>query len=135
MRIVLDSPVLIAVHISRAGVCAELFEVVLTQHELFISQFILDELTRKLTGKFRFPATDVRAIVRFLKDAALCVDPLKLPDGVCRDPEDAPILGTAMTANAALLISVDKDLPALETFRGIHSIRPGEFWKRAAKKR
>ena len=44
MRIALDSSVLIAAHISRAGVCAELLEDVLLHHELVISDFILEEL-------------------------------------------------------------------------------------------
>jgi predicted nucleic acid-binding protein len=48
VRIALDSSVLIAAHISRAGVCAELLEDVLLHHELVISDFILEELGRKL---------------------------------------------------------------------------------------
>ncbi len=48
MRIALDSSVLIAAHISRAGVCAELLEDLLLHHELVTSEFILEELGRKL---------------------------------------------------------------------------------------
>lgn len=46
MKIALDSFVLIAAHISRAGVCAELLEDLLLQHELVTSEFILGELGR-----------------------------------------------------------------------------------------
>jgi len=45
VRIALDSSVLIAPHISRAGVCSELQE----------DEFILEELSRKLSEKFDFP--------------------------------------------------------------------------------
>src|SRR5450631_3113979 len=45
---VLDSSILIAAHITRAGVCAELLEDVLTPRRLFTSQFILDEVACKL---------------------------------------------------------------------------------------
>ena len=48
MRIALESSVLIAAHISRAGVCAELLEDLLLHHELVTSNFILQELRRKL---------------------------------------------------------------------------------------
>ena len=58
MRVALDSSVLIAAHISRAGVCAELLEDLLLHHELVISEFILEELRRKLGEKFGFPARD-----------------------------------------------------------------------------
>ena len=52
MRFALDSSVLIAAHISRAGVCAELLEDVLLHHELVISGFILEELGRNLVEQF-----------------------------------------------------------------------------------
>ena len=102
------------------------------QHDVFTSNYILDELARKLTEKFSFPKKDVRAILKFLLTAAQSVDPAKLPENVCRDSEDAPILGTAVAARADLLISVDKDLLTLKDFRGITIIRPGEFWTRTS---
>ena len=43
MRIALDSSVLIAANISRAGTCAELLEDLLLHHELVISKFILED--------------------------------------------------------------------------------------------
>ena len=55
MRIALDTSVLVAAHISRAGVCAEMLEDVLLHHELVTSQFILEELGRKLLEEFNFP--------------------------------------------------------------------------------
>jgi uncharacterized protein len=130
VRIVLDSSVLIAAHITRAGVCAELFEDVLMQHQLVTSQYILDELARKLTDKFDFPAASVRSVLRFIKQHATMVEPADVPEGACRDPEDIPILGTAVAAQASLLITVDKDLLALGEFAGISIVKPGEFWRR-----
>lgn len=130
MRIVLDSSVLIAAHITRAGVCTELLEDVLMQHQLVLSQYILDELARKLREKFGFPASSIRAIVKFLTGAATKVEPATLPPEVRRDQEDIPVLGTALAGEASLLITVDKDLLALVEFQGIAIIKPGEFWRR-----
>jgi predicted nucleic acid-binding protein len=56
VRLALDSSVLIAAHISRAGVCAELLEDLLLHHELVTSEFVLGEHERKLVEKFRFQA-------------------------------------------------------------------------------
>lgn len=132
MRIVLDSSVLIAAHITRAGICAELLEDVLMQHELVTSQYILDEVARKLTDKFGFPTSALRSVTRFLAGVATKVEPATVPEGVCRDPEDMPVLGTALAAQATLLITVDKDLLAIGAFQGIAIVKPGEFWRRTS---
>lgn len=132
MRIVLDSSVLIAAHITRAGVCAELLEDVLMQHELITSQYILDEVARKLKEKFAFPVNAASNVIQFLLSQALQVEPQPIPEGVCRDPSDVPVLGTALAGNAQLLITVDKDLLALETFEKVLIVRPGDFWRRIA---
>jgi putative PIN family toxin of toxin-antitoxin system len=129
MRVVLDSSALIAAAISRAGVCAELLEDVLTHHELVISDFITHELRRKLRDKFNFPESEVRQLQRFLGKVATAVVPADLPTDVCRDPADIPVLGTAVAGNASILVTVDKDLLTIREFQGIAIIKPGEFWR------
>lgn len=131
MRIVLDSSVLIAAHITRAGVCAELLGDVLMQHQLFTSQFILDEVVRKLSEKFDFPASAIQTITHFLGQAAAKVEPAPVPGNLCRDPEDIPVPGTAVAAEAKLLITVDKDLLAVGEYSGVTIVKPGAFWKLA----
>ncbi len=130
MRIAVDSSVLVAAHISRAGVCAELLEEVLLHHELVTSEFILEELARKLLEKFRFPRRDADLVVAFLRRVAIVVVPTDLPADVCRDPNDIPVLGTAIGGQCALLISVDRDLLDMQQFNAIPIIRPGEYWRR-----
>jgi putative PIN family toxin of toxin-antitoxin system len=129
LRIALDSSVLIAAHISRAGVCAELLEDVLLHHELVISEFILEELCRKLVGKFNFPKRDADQVAAFLRRVGIVVLPAALPPNLCRDPTDVPVLGTAVTGDCALLISVDRDLLDMRTVQDIPIIRPGEYWR------
>jgi putative PIN family toxin of toxin-antitoxin system len=130
VKVVLDSSVLIAAAISRAGVCAELLEDVLTHHELVISDFIAAELGRKLRDKFNFPESELRQLRRLLGRIATAVVPTDLPANVCRDANDIPVLGTAVAASALVLVTVDKDLLALDGFQGIAIIKPGEFWRR-----
>jgi putative PIN family toxin of toxin-antitoxin system len=132
LRIALDSSVLIAAHISRAGVCAELLEDVLLHHELVISEFILEELWRKLVGKFNFPKRDADQVAAFLRRVGIVVLPAALPPNLCRDPTDVPVLGTAVTGACALLISVDRDLLDIRTVQDIPIIRPGDYWRRTA---
>jgi len=79
VRIALDSSVLIAAHISRAGVCAELLEDVLLHHDLVISDFILEEIWRKLIEKFNFPKRDADLVGAFLRRVSIVVQPADLP--------------------------------------------------------
>jgi len=130
VRIALDSSVLIAAHISRAGVCAELLEDLLLHHDLVISEFILEELGRKLSEKFSFPKREADQVAAFLRRVAVVVVPADLPSDVCRDPTDIPVLGTAVSAECALLISVDRDLLDMQRINEIPIIRPGEYWRR-----
>ena len=132
MKVVLDTSTLIAAHISRAGVCAELMEDALLSHELVVSEFILEELQRKLREKFGFPDADVREVAEFLRAAATSVIPTELPPDSCRDTDDIPVLGTAIAGQADLLVSVDRDLLELVTFRGIAIVKPRDFWERTA---
>ena len=132
MRIALDSSVLIAAHISRAGVCSELLEDVLSHHELVTSEFILDELARKLIEKFKFPKRDVSEVTAFLRSASAVVSPAELSASTCRDPTDVPVLGTAISGECALLVSVNRDLLDMKNINGIPIIRPGEYWRCAA---
>lgn len=130
MRALLDSSVLIAAVISRAGTCATLLEDVLNDHEWITSDFILSELSRKLRDKFKYPENEIAEIREMTMIAAEFVTPVEIPVDACRDPNDLPILGTAIAGRAEIIITGDKDLLALETFRGIPIVRPGEFWKR-----
>jgi putative PIN family toxin of toxin-antitoxin system len=132
VRIALDSSVLIAAHISRAGVCAELLEDALLYQELVTSEFILDELTRKLLEKFNFPAKEAVRVAAFLRRVGIVVVPTDLPQDACRNPTDVPLLGTAVAGQCALLISVDRDLLDMQLIRDIPIIRPDRFWQRTA---
>ena len=132
MRIVLDSSVLIAASITRAGVCAELLEDVLTRHELVLSDFIIEEVERKLRDKFRFSDRDVRSLIRFLVHQSERVEPALVPATVCRDPQDRPILGTAVAGRAALLLTGDQDLLTIGHYENIVISRPADYWRLTA---
>jgi putative PIN family toxin of toxin-antitoxin system len=129
VTVVLDSSVLIAAHLSRAGACAEIYEEVLARHELIISRHIVDEVRRKLARKFLFPDTLIEAATTSLLRAGRLVEPTDVPAGACRDPNDLPILGTAAAGQAALLVTVDNDLLALGTYRETLIVRPAQFWE------
>lgn len=128
MRIVLDSSVLIAA-IARPGVCTELVDEVARDHILLVSEHILGEVGQKLREKFEVPAEEVAEIVSSIRACSELVVPASVPPEACRDANDLPILGAAIGGRANLLITVDKDMLSLGSFRGIPVIKPGEFWR------
>lgn len=131
MRVALDSSVWIAAVLTTRGVCACLLTTVIEHHDLVLSDFILEEVARKLRGKFRFNEFRVELVVAELRSIADLVVPAPLPESDYRDPGDLPILGTAVAGQVSLLICVEKDLLELGEFRGIPIVKPGEFWRRS----
>jgi uncharacterized protein len=57
------------------------------------------------------------------------VSPVEVPSSACRDPNDLPVLGTAVAGRADVLITVDKDLLDLQDYSSVSIIRPGQFWR------
>ena len=128
MRLVLDTNVLIAAFISH-GVCNELFEHCVLNHEVVLSKFIFDELKGKLIGKFKFSAREASGVVRLVKARSTVVTTLPLTPTICRDPDDDNIIATAMAGRCTCIITGDKDLLDLERVNGIQVLSPGSFWQ------
>ena len=128
MKIVLDTNVLIAAFLSR-GSCAELLEHCIRQHTLFTSQYILKEFRETLSNKFKISRTDANEAKQLLQSRMKVVSPVSLPEDACRDPQDVPILGTALAANCHCIITGDKDLLELEMFEGVKIMSPKSFWR------
>ena len=128
LKITIDSSCLLAA-LARPGVCTQLLDEVLDSHELIISEYILAEVFRGLKDKFEFSTKSSHQIIDNLKLLATIVQPHLVKVGSCRDSEDLPILGTAISGEVDCLISVDKDLLVLKHFSGIPILKPGDFFK------
>lgn len=126
MKIVLDTNVLIAALIAR-GVCSELLGHCVLNHELIVSQFILDELRGNLAGKFKYTDEEADEAVTLMRSQMQIVAPISLKEPVCRDADDDQVLATAVAGSAECVITGDKDLLVLKTFDGIAILRPGDF--------
>ncbi len=128
MRLVLDSNVLIAAFVAR-GVCAELLEHSVRVHEPVTSAFILEEVHRGLLEKVRVSVPQADQAVKLLRTRFEIVEPVTIEEGACRDPDDLPVLGTAVAARCDVLVTGDKDLLELETWQGIPIVSPRDFWR------
>lgn len=127
MRIVLDTNVIIAAFASR-GLCAEIFEVCLSRHIIIISEYILSEVKEKLSKKIHVPENTVKSIIGYLRDITEVIQPEPIDKSICRDEDDANIIGTALSGNAKFIITGDNDLLVLKNYKDIKIITPREFW-------
>lgn len=128
MRVLLDTNVLIAAFLTR-GVCAELLEYVVERHEPVCSAYVVREFQETLAEKFKIPRADAAAAARLLGSRFAMVEPMDLGGPVCRDADDDPVLGTALAGRCTCLITGDRDLLVLKTFRGVAILSPQQFWR------
>jgi putative PIN family toxin of toxin-antitoxin system len=127
--VVLDTNVLLAAFATR-GLCEAVLAVCLDAHQIILSEPILVETSKHLTGKFKIPASQARQIVDFLRENSQVIEPVSIPADSCRDPKDFAVLGTAAAARAECLISGDQDLLILKQFKSIPILSPREFYGR-----
>jgi putative PIN family toxin of toxin-antitoxin system len=132
MRVVLDTNVLVSAFIAR-GACSEVFERVITEHQLIVSPWILDELERVLVKKLAMDPGRCGRLMELVRRSGELVDPPPLSLPVCRDSDDDNVLALALTGTAECLVTGDDDLLVLETFEGIPIILPREFLSRASR--
>ena len=129
MRVFLDTNVLVAAFATR-GLCADVFRLVLAEHELLVSAALIEEITRALTRKIRVPDQMVREIVAFLRAAGSTVEGApELPTIVVRDPDDLVILGEALSGGADVLVTGDRDLLVLGEVGTLRIVDPRGFWE------
>jgi putative PIN family toxin of toxin-antitoxin system len=83
-------------------------------------------------GKFRLPARRADEVVAFVRDHAELVEPAQVPEDVCPDPDDLPVLGTAVAGLAEVLVTGDGDLLALGNHAGTAIVTPRECYRRLA---
>ncbi len=127
MKVVFDTNVLVAALISH-GTCSELVRHCAKNHELFLSEYILKELEKVLTAKFKYPPPSAKEAVELYHSRSGLVIPVPVKKAECKDKADLPVLGTALAARCDCLITGDKDLLLLGRIRDIRILQPGEFW-------
>ena len=127
MKVFLDTNVLASALTTR-GLCAELFEVVLQSHELLISDPVLQELERILPGKLGQSESVTAGFVALLRTESLLVEG-EHPFPSLPDPDDEPIIASALTGQAHVFVTGDKALLELQRVKHLPVISPRQFWE------
>jgi uncharacterized protein len=97
---------------------------------LALSDYILNELSLVLERPYfaaRVPIARQTTGFDALRVIAVMVVPEPSVRGVSRDPKDDPVLGTAVAANAAYLVTGDADLLMLGRYGAVAIVAPRPF--------
>lgn len=134
MRVFLDTNVLVSAFATR-GLCADLLQHILAEHELIVGEVVIKELTRVLRDRFRVPAETIKAIVSMLRKHVIIPIPKAIKEHLPeRDKDDQWVLESAIAGRADVLVTGDRDLLEIAAQVEIDILSPREFWERLTAK-
>jgi putative PIN family toxin of toxin-antitoxin system len=128
LRVSLDTNVLVSAFATR-GICEDVLNVVLAEHQLVLGEAVLAELRRVLDKKMRMPSDVVEEAVTFLRREAVVVS--SAPELVLelRDPGDLAVLSEAVQGLAEILVTGDRDLLDVAETLPLPVVSPRGFWE------
>jgi uncharacterized protein len=131
LKVFLDTNVL-ASSIATRGLCSELLESVIHDHELLTCQPVPRELERVLAQKLRLPEAVVAGFLALLKAEGTVVESRKNPPIPIKDGDDIPILACAIAGKADVFVTGDKELLDLRKIEDLTVVSPRELWNQLA---
>lgn len=128
MIAVFDTNVLIAAIITE-GVCSKLLHRARSREFSLVScPFIMAEVKRILSNKFRLSQSETASAMEPVTEAIDHVIKHNVKvTSICRDADDDNILACALTAKADYLVTGDADILVLKNFKGIKIVTPRDF--------
>ena len=134
MRVFLDTNVLVSAFATR-GLCADLLELVIAEHDWIIGTAVLRELEKALREKIKAPAARVLEISDFVAGEVSVLVKHALPTDAKIDADDAVVLGQALEGRAELFVTGDAALLKLGEIGGLQIVSPRQFWEALQKRR
>jgi putative PIN family toxin of toxin-antitoxin system len=126
-----DANVLLSGFTSRQGTPAQLLLRWINRvFDMALSEYIINEVAYTFERPYfaaRLTVSERAADIAVLRSLATIVVPELGVRGVSRDPKDDPVLGTAVAANAAYLVTGDADLLALGRYGVVAIVAPRPF--------
>lgn len=129
MRVFLDSNVWIAAFATR-GLCADVVQVVLGEHDLVAGERLVDEVERVLNEKLRVSRPLIEETMGNIRGRAVevAVGSAPLAEGV--DPDDGWILAEAAAGGAEVFVTGDRALLQARLDVAFPRLSPRQFWER-----
>lgn len=128
MRVVLDTNVLVSAFVFPGGPPEAVYRQVLSgKLAIIVSRPLLAELGRVLVDKFDWDPAYAEEVVAQLVRIGDLVEPREAVDDIAEDPDDNRVLEAAAEGDADLIVSGDRHLLALGSWRDIPVVKPAEF--------
>lgn len=127
MRIFLDTNVL-ASAIATRGLCADLMQAVLAEHELLVGAQVLKELEDVLSRKFRLNADVTKEYLGLLRSEGEVVSATLPSHAKLRDTDDEKVLANALAGKADVFVTGDQELLALKRVKEMQIVSPRGLW-------
>jgi len=128
LRVFLDTNTLVSAFAAR-GLCADLFELVLLEHDLILGQNVLREFTKALQQKVKLPVREANRIVEFVSGEATQLIESYRPVSAPVDSDDAVVMGEALNGNAEVFVTGDAMLLKLGRIEQLKIVSPRMFWE------
>ena len=138
MRVVLDTNILVRANVKARGPAREvLLRIAHDPHVLITSPFLLREVERalaypRLQQLWKLSASDIQEHIQLLLAVSELVDPVVGAPAVLNDPNDDPVVYTAIHGKADVLCTLDRDFfePEVVSFcraRGVSILKDLEL--------
>ena len=128
MRVVLDTNILISAFVFPGGSPESVFRLALEERmEIVTSPALLAEFARVLTDKFEWESAMVEQAVAQVARVAAVVRPSESVEMIAEDPDDDRVLEAAAEGSVEAIVSGDRHLLKLRTWRGVRIQRAGTF--------
>ena len=121
MRILIDTNIVVSAALFPDGRVSSLLKEVIEKHEICICTFSIDELLCVVKKKFKHKKSDVDEFLKRLS-YELVYTPLVLEADMnisIRDPDDYPVLHSAIHADVDVLLSGDDDFSDVKCERPV----------------
>jgi putative PIN family toxin of toxin-antitoxin system len=109
LKIALDTNVVVSAVATR-GLCADLIQLILLEHELIVGETVLAELRHVLSRKLKLPKATIDEVELFLRRRAIVMAPVDVRPVRDLDAADAAVLAEAVAASADVLVTGDGEL-------------------------
>jgi putative PIN family toxin of toxin-antitoxin system len=126
VRVFLDTNVLVSAFVGR-GLCTDLLKIVLGEHELLVSSLVAEELERVLRDKLRAPQAVLERALKILDHVEQVPSRTAVEGKSGLDGDDATILAAAISAEADIFVTGDRELLAVAKRSPIRAVSPRKF--------
>ena len=128
MKVFLDTNVIVSAVTTR-GLCADVFRTVLAEHELITSSRVLQEVRRILKVKFEVPDVLIVEYLELIEQDAVVAEFKDLPHLPIKDKDDIEIVAAAVSAGAHVLVTGDREVQNIKSFKNVRFLSPRAFWE------